>query len=72
MNKFYEGQELSTRSIGDHDCIFTGTVIKRTAKRVTLMTDMYGIKTVGISIDMDGHEMCFPYGRYSMAATFRA
>jgi hypothetical protein len=72
MNKFYAGQELSTRSIGDSNCVFTATVIKRTAKRVTLDTDMYGVKTVGVSLDMDGHEMCFPYGRYSMAAIFRA
>ena len=72
MNKFYAGQELSNRSICDHNCVFTSTVIKRTAKRVTLNTDMYGVKTVGIMIDSDGNEFCFPYGRYSMATTFNA
>ena len=72
MNKFYAGQELSDRSICNYDCIFTATVIKRTAKRVTLDTDLYGPKTVGIQIDSEGNEFCFPYGRYSMATTFNA
>ena len=53
MNKFYAGQELSDRSICNHECIFTATVIKRTAKRVTLDTDLYGVKTVGIKLDSE-------------------
>lgn len=72
MNKFYAGQELSERSICDSNCIFKGTVLKRTAKRVTINTDIYGIKTIGIMLDSTGNEFCYPYGRYSMAATFNA
>ncbi len=72
MNKFYSGQELSDRSICNSDCIFTATVIKRTAKRVTLDTDMDGIKTVGIKLDSEGNEFCYPYGTYSMCASFNA
>lgn len=72
MNKFKAGQNLSDRSICNSECIFTATVVKRTAKRVTLDTDMDGIKTVGIQIDDNGNEWCYPYGRYSMAATFNA
>jgi len=69
---FTVGQNLSTRSICDHDCIFRATVIKRTAKRITLDLGRGEIKTVGIFIDYNGHEACFPFGRYSMAAIFSA
>ena len=72
MNKFYSGQEINQRSICDHNCIFTGTVIKRTAKRVTVKTPMYGVKTVAIKTDEDGNESCYPMGTYSMAPRFSA
>jgi hypothetical protein len=67
---FTVGQKLSDRSICNYDCIFRGTVIKRTAKRVTLDLGRGEIKTVGIFIDTNGHEACFPFGRYSMASIF--
>lgn len=70
--KFYIGQELSDRSIGDHNCIFRATVISRTAKFVTLDTDIAGIKRVGIKSGTRGVEFCYPYGTYSMAASFHA
>jgi len=35
MCKFEEGKTYQTRSIGDNNCIFEITVIKRTAKTVT-------------------------------------
>ena len=70
---FTVGQKLSDRSACDWDCIFRATVIKRTAKRVTLDLGRHdGIKTVGIFIDSNGHEACFPFGRYSMASIFSA
>ncbi len=72
MNKFTAGQELSQRSICDHNCIFTGKVIKRTAKRVTVETSMYGVKTVAIKTDDQGNEFCYPHGTFSMAPTFKA
>ena len=72
MQKFTIGQQLSERSICDHDCIFRATVIRRTAKRVTLDLGRGEIKTVGIFIDMHGNEACYPFGRYSMAAIFSA
>ena len=71
-NKFTENQELSARSICDYDCIYTGRVIKRTAKTVTIETSMTGIKRCKIHHDTDGNEFIFPFGRYSMAAIFRA
>jgi len=69
---FTVGQKLSDRSACDWDCIFRATVIKRTAKRVTLDLGRGEIKTVGIFIDHNGNEACFPFGRYSMASIFSA
>ena len=72
MNKFKTGQTYSTRSICDHNCIFSGVVINRSARRVTLNVDMQGVVTVGILVDEQGNEYCYPIGRYSMAPIFRA
>ena len=71
MKKFTPGQQLSQRSICDHNCIFTGEVVKRTAKRVTIL--VHGdAKTVKIHLDDEGNEFLFPLGQYSMSPTFRA
>ena len=71
MTKFAQGQKLSTRSICNHDCIFRGEVLKRTAKTVTI--DVRGeAKRCKVHLDDDGTEFIFPFGRYSMAAIFRA
>jgi hypothetical protein len=68
---FTAGQQLACRSACDYDCIFRFTVISRTAKFVTLR--YYDeIKRVGIKIDRDGNEYCYPLGSYSMAPTIRA
>ena len=69
---FTVGQKLSDRSACDYDCVFRATVIKRTAKRVTLDLGHGEIRTVGIFIDHNGNEACFPFGRYSMASIFSA
>ena len=72
MNTFTQGQALSTRSIGDSECIFTGTVIKRTAKTVTVNTCIYGERRCKIYTDDQGNEFIYPHGRHSMCPTFRA
>lgn len=71
MKKFTAGQTLESRSICDHNCIFTGTVIKRTAKTVTINTRMKGEKRCKIHTNDEG-EFIFPFGQYSMAPVFRA
>lgn len=71
-SKFTAGQTLTARSVCDYDCIWTATVTKRTAKRITLKLDGNGSVTVGILTGSDGNEFCFPLGRYSMAPIFRA
>jgi hypothetical protein len=64
-NQFQIGRTYSTRSICDHNCIFTFTILGRTAKSVT--TQIHG-KTVrrGLSL-WNGVEQFPPYGRYSMS-----
>lgn len=72
MKTFKEKQELMTRSICDHDCIFDGRVISRTAKTVKLDLGRDGVKNAKIFTDKNGDEYCYPYGRYSFAPIFRA
>ena len=70
MKTFKAGMELETRSICDHNCIFTATVIRRTAKTATIIT-MGDIRRCKIHIE-DNEEFIFPHGRYSMAPIMRA
>lgn len=71
-HKFYVGQKLATRSIGDHDVIYRGTVVSRTPKFVTVKIDGdRELKRCGVKL-YDGSEYIFPFGRYSMAPVFRA
>lgn len=69
--KFEIGQSYMTRFASDYDSILRGTVVKRTAKFVTLNVEGFGEKRVGIR-EWDGDEVCSPLGRYSMAPVFRA
>ena len=66
MNQFQIGCTYNTRSICDHDCIFSFTILSRTAKTVT--TQIRG-KTVrrGLSLWNDV-EQFNPFGNYSMCA----
>ena len=68
--KFQIGQELSTRSLCDYDCVFRFKVVKRSEKFVTL--SYYNeLKRVGIKV-RDGDEYCYPLGSYSMAPSVNA
>lgn len=69
--KFQTGQTAACRSLGDHNCVWVFTVIKRTAKFVTLEDSNGETYRVGV-YDWDGAEACKPFGRYSMAPTLRA
>ena len=72
MDKFNVGQELWSRSVCDHECIFTARVVKRTDKTVTIYDSRDGTRRCKVYHDDDGGEFIFPYGRYSMAPIFRA
>lgn len=71
VNKKFEiGQELSARSACDYDCVFRFTVVKRTAKTVSL-TYHNQIKTVKIRLNGEG-EYCYPLGTFSMSPSVSA
>ena len=64
--QFQVGRTYATRSICDHECVFSFVIISRTAKTVT--TTVHGkIVRRGLSI-WNGVEQFAPFGRYSMAA----
>lgn len=64
---FQVGKTYSTRSACDYDCVFSWTVISRTAKRMVL-EDRHGHqKTVGIGRYYTGDmESAKPQGTFSM------
>lgn len=64
---FVTGRTYSTRSICDHNCIFSITVAKRTAKTITTTEG----KTLRIAI-YNGNEQVKPHGSYSMCAIIGA
>ena len=75
---FEVGATYSTRSIGDHNCIWTFEVIARTARFVTLRSpsfrngsDATDTARVGIRTYRDT-EVCSPFGSYSMAPVLMA
>lgn len=53
MAQFEAGKTYTTRSICDHDCIISLTVIKRTAKTITADLGHRGVKVIRIK-DYDG------------------
>ena len=70
MTKFNVGQTYSTRSIGDWNCIFSFTILARTAKTVTVNVSGKTVKR-GLSVWEDV-EQFKPFGTYSMCAIISA
>jgi hypothetical protein len=68
---FQEGVTYATRSICDHDCIFSFTIVSRTAKRVTIKDKRGEVSKRGVST-WAGVEQFKPFGSYSMAAIIGA
>ena len=64
---FITGTTYNTRSICDHGCVFSLTVVSRTEKTVTWNNG----KRCKVRIH-DGVETCLPMGSYSMAPMFRS
>lgn len=70
MKQFQVGHTYATRSICDHDCIFSFTILGRTAKTVTVT--VHG-KTVRRGLQVwEGVEQFKPFGTYSMCAIISA
>jgi hypothetical protein len=71
MKKFEVGNTYSTRSACDHECIFSYTVKKRTAKFLWLENKRGEQKRRGIYAH-SGIEYCKPEGTYSMCPVISA
>ena len=63
---FEVGKTYYTRSICDHNCIFKATIVKRTAKTVTIDEGDGKLKRCKIHTDLGKDEAIFPRGVYSM------
>lgn len=71
MSKFEVGKHYATRSLCDHDCIYTVQVVARTTQTVTI--EEHGERTRRkIFIDWNGNEAIRPHGSYSMSAIISA
>lgn len=71
MQKFEVGKSYATRSICDYDCVFSFTILARTAKQVTI--NLRGkIVRRGLTTYGDGVESFKPFGNYSMCAVIQA
>jgi len=74
MNKFEIGREYSCRSVCDHDCVWTYTVVARTAQTITV-SDGEAVKKLRIAKALSeyrGAESVYPEGRYSMCPILSA
>jgi hypothetical protein len=69
--KFEVGQTYATRAMSDWDTVYSFTVVKRTARFVTLDCGYGEVKRVGV-YEWDGVEKCKPHGTYSMCAVLSA
>lgn len=68
--QFQVGKTYATRSICDHDTVFSFVILARTAKRVTVNVNGKTVQR-GLSI-YNGCEQFKPYGSYSMCAIIGA
>lgn len=70
---FVTGRTYSTRSIGDHDCIYSMTVLARTAKTVTVQMHGRAEDPIQRRVSVwNGVEQVKPFGTYSMCAIIGA
>lgn len=74
MKKFEVGKTYSMRSACDHNCVWTYTVISRTAQTITI-SDGKETKRCRVSKSISeyfGREFIYPLGQYSMAPILSA
>lgn len=69
-NKTFEiGKSYFGRFITDSDSTFAIKILDRTDKRIKFYDPINKkIKTVGVKM-LDGYEIAYPFGKYSMAPT---
>ena len=71
MRTFETGKTYSCGSIGDHNCIWSFKVVKRTSKTITIESEDFQTVRRAISI-YDNGEVIHPLSKYSMAPILRA
>ena len=71
MKTFEIGKTYSTRSICDHNCIFSVTIAARTKATITT-TEGKKFRIVKKETEWRNAETIFPTGRYSMAPSISA
>lgn len=74
MKKFEIGNTYSMRSACDHECVWTYTVVERTAQTITI-DDGKKIQKCRISKDVSEYrnaETVYPLGKYSMCPSLTA
>ena len=69
--QFQIGRTYSERSLCDHDCIFSFTILDRTAKMVTVKVHGNIVRRK-VGMDEHGVEHFLPFGRYSMCTNISA
>lgn len=75
MKKFEVGKEYSMRSICDHNCIWTYTVVARTAQTITLKDERNNTIKCRVNkqvSEWNNTETVYPLGRYSMCPSLHA
>jgi hypothetical protein len=70
MNTIQSNTTIKARSICDADCIFTAQVLERKGNFVTVKV-MGEVSRKKVSLDMDGNEIVYAMGKYSMCPVFR-
>lgn len=68
--QFEVGKTYATRSICDHDCIYSFTILARTPKSVTVKVSGETVRR-GLKV-WSGVEQFKPFGTYSMCAVISA
>jgi hypothetical protein len=72
LYKFYPGQKLATRMIGDNDIVIRATIVSRTPKFVTFQEQGEKRTKRAKVYQWGDSEYFYPDGQYSMASSFRA
>lgn len=78
---FTVGETYEARSAGDHNCVWSFTVVKRTAKFITIIEhggaangvdDGEPFRVGALADSFGGGEWARPFGEYSMCPVIRA
>ncbi len=70
IKRFEVGKTYTTRSACDYDCIYSYTVLSRTAKQITLEIRGQKVRR-GVTV-YENEEYCRPEGNYSMCPVIHA